>query len=341
MTPARSKTAVKALIVPQKNATPRVDERPDPKPRAGEARIRMKAAALNRRDVFIRRGLYPGIQWPVLGGSDGCGVVESVGDPAHADWVGRRVVIDPSLNWGDDPRVQGPDYSILGMPHPGTFAEYLCVSVHNLYDAPAHLTDHQAAALPLAGLTAWRAVMTRARLKPDEKVLVTGIGGGVALAAMQLAQAAGASVWVTSSSPAKLEAAGRLGARGGFRYTEDDWRRQASKAAGGFDVIIDGAGGRGFGELVRLLAPAGRLAFYGGTAGKWPAILPQHLFFKQVDILASTMGSHAEFAALCPFVETHGVVPVVDRVFGLDEGAAAFDRLEAGEQFGKVVLAIG
>ncbi len=332
---------MRVLSLPQKNATPRIEERPEPEPRAGEVRVRITAAALNRRDVFIRRGLYPSIQWPVIGGSDGCGVVDAVGDERHSDLIGRRVVIDPSLEWGDDPRVQGPDYSILGMPHQGTFAEKLCVPRGNVHDAPGHLTDHQAAALPLAGLTAWRAVTTRARLKPGEKVLVTGIGGGVALAALQIARAMGADVWVTSSKPAKLEAAERLGARGGFLYTDDSWRKQAAKAAGGFDVIIDGAGGAGFGDLIRLLAPAGRLAFYGGTAGKWPAILPQHLFFKQVEILASTMGSHAEFAALCPFVETHGVVPVVDRVFDLADGAAAFDRLEAGAQFGKVVLAIG
>lgn len=332
---------MKALIVPQKNATPRVEERPEPQPRVGEARVKLTAAALNRRDVYIRRGLYPSIHWPVIGGSDGCGVVEAVGDAAHDGWIGQRVVIDPSLDWGDDPRVQGSDYSILGMPRPGTFAEQICVPVGNLHRAPGHLTDHQAAALPLAGLTAYRAVMTRARLRPGEKVLVTGIGGGVAIAALQIARAAGAEVWVTSSSPAKLEAAQRVGARGGFRYDDDGWRKQAAAAVGGFDVIIDGAGGAGFGDLVRLLAPAGRLAFYGGTAGKWPAILPQHLFFKQVDILACTMGSHAEFAALCPFVETHGVVPAVDRVFDLADGAQAYDRLESGAQFGKVVLAIG
>ncbi len=331
---------MRALILPEKDQPPRVEERPDPKPRAGEARVRLTAAALNHRDVFIRRGRYPGIRWPVLGGSDGCGVVDAVGDEADADWIGRRVVIDPSLAWGDDPRVQGPDYSILGMPRDGTFAELIAVPVGNLQPAPAHLTDHQAAALPLAGLTAYRAVMTRAALRPGDKALVTGIGGGVAIAALQIARAAGAEVWVTSSRPAKIQSAERLGARGGFLYTDDDWRAQAEAAAGAFDVIIDGAGGAGFGDLVRLLAPAGRLAFYGGTAGKWPAILPQHLFFKQVSILASTMGSHAEFAALCPFVETHGVVPVVDRVFPLAEGAAAFDRLEEGKQFGKIVLAI-
>lgn len=332
---------MRALILPEKDAPPRLEERPDPTPRAGEARVRLKAAALNHRDVYIRRGQYPGIRWPVIAGSDGCGVVDAVGDDADAGWIGQRVVIDPSLNWGDDPRVQGPEYSILGMPRDGTFAEAITVPVGNLHPVPGHLTDHQAAALPLAGLTAYRAVMTRARLRPDEKVLVTGVGGGVAIAALQIARAAGAEVWVTSSRKAKLEAAERLGARGGFFYTDAGWRKQAAAEAGAFDVIIDGAGGAGFGDLVRLLAPAGRLAFYGGTAGKWPAILPQHLFFKQVELLASTMGSHAEFGALCPFAETHGIVPVVDRVFDLDDGAAAFERLEAGEQFGKVVLAIG
>lgn len=333
---------MRALVLSEKGRPPALEDRPDPKPRAGQARVRLRAAALNHRDVFIREGKYPGIRCPVVLGSDGCGVVDAVGDPVDRGWVGRRVVLDPSLDWGDDPRVQGPDYSILGMPRDGTFADAIVVPVGNLHAAPGHLTDHQAAALPLTGLTAWRALTTRAGVRPDEKVLITGIGGGVALIALQLARAIGAEVWVTSSSPAKIEAAQRLGARGGFLYPEDDWREAAQKAVpGGFDVVVDGAGGDGFGALVRLLAPAGRLVFYGGTAGAWPAILPQHLFFRQVSILASTMGSHAEFAALVPFVETHGIVPVVDRVFDLADANAALDHLDAGAQFGKVVLAIG
>lgn len=332
---------MRALVLHAKDTPLVLEERPDPTPRRGQARVRLAAAALNHRDLFISRGMYPGLRLPTVLGSDGCGVVDAVGDPADADWIGQRVVLDPSLDWGDDPRVQGPDYGILGMPRDGTFAEAVVVPVGNLHRAPRHLTDHQAAALPLAGLTAWRALMTRAALRPDEKVLVTGIGGGVAIAALQLARAGGAEVWVTSSKPHKIEAAERLGARGGFLYTDDDWRKQAGAAVkGGFDVIIDGAGGPGFGDLVRLLAPAGRLAFYGGTAGRWPAILPQHLFFRQVSILACTMGSHAEFAALVPFVETHGIVPVVDRVFDLADGQAACDHLRAAGHFGKVVLAV-
>lgn len=332
---------MKALVLDGPDRPPAPGEVARPTPRPGEARVRVVAAALNHRDLFIRHGKYPGIRYPSILGSDGYGVVEAVGDPADADWIGQPVVIDPSLDWGDDERVQGPDYGILGMPRNGTFAEALVVPSRNIHRAPGHLTPHQAAALPLAGLTAWRALVTRAGVQAGDKVLISGVGGGVAMAAMQLALAHQADVWVTSSDPTKIEGAMRLGARGGVLYTAPDWRKQAQALApGGFDIIIDGAGGEGFGVLVRLLGPAGRLAFYGGTRGKWPAILPQHLFFRQVSILACTMGSHREFAALVKFAEERGVVPVVDRVFALEEGAAAFEYLERGVQSGKVVIAV-
>lgn len=311
-----------------------------PTPRAGQLRVRLAAAALNHRDVYIRDGKYPGLRYPAILGADGVGTVEATGPGVDPTWIDRRVVLDPGLDWGDDPRVQGPAYRILGMPEDGTFAEAIIVPATSAHPAPGHLTDHQAAALPLAHLTAWRALVTRAAIRPDDRVLVTGIGGGVALAALQLALAHGAAVWVTSSSPHKLAEARRLGARGGFLYTEDYDAAARKQSGGGFDVIIDGAGGEGVGALLRLLTPAGRFAFYGGTAGRWPAILPQHLFFRQISILASTMGSPAEFAALLAFTETHGIVPVVDRVYALADAPAALDRLHHSDQFGKIVLAI-
>ena len=217
----------------------------------------------------------------------------------------------------------------------------MTVPLGNLAEKPAHLTAEQAAALPLAGVTAWRALMTRAAMQPAERVLITGIGGGVALFALQFAVAAKAEVYVTSGSEDKIAKAVELGAKAGVLYSEDGWRKKlSSHVPGGFDVIIDGAGGEGFGDLARLLGPAGRLAFYGGTRGKWPSILPQHLFFRQVAIVASTMGSPEDFAAMTSFVSEHKLVPVVDEVFALEDGAQAFARLESGAQFGKVVLKV-
>ena len=323
---------MKALVLTEKGQPPALLDHPDPTPAAGQVLVSLRGAALNRRDLWIVQGKYPGIAPPVVLGSDGVGV------PAAGDLAGQRAVICPSVDWGPDEAVQSDNYTILGNPADGTFAEAIAVDSAALVACPEHLTDAEAAALPLAGLTAWRALVTRGQIRAGDRVLVTGIGGGVATMGLLLAMAHGAEVWVTSGSQRKLDAAVSLGAAGGVRYDEEGWRAKAMAAAGGFDLIFDGAGGEGFGALVRMLNPAGRLVFYGGTCGRWPQILPQHLFFKQVSILASTMGSPAEFAAMVAFVSRHQLRPVVDRVFPLRDADAALAHLAGGTQLGKVVL---
>ncbi len=331
---------MRALVLEAIDSPPVCREVDKPIPGPGEALVRIAAGALNHRDLYISQGQYPGIVTPIILGSDGCGVVEEAPDGA-GDWVGQEVIINPSLNWGDDPRVQGPDFSILGLPRAGTLADYVTIPIENLARKPAHLTAEQAAALPLAGVTAWRALMTRGAMKAGERVLISGVGGGVALFALQFALAGGADVYVTSGSEEKINRAEELGAKGGVLYSEPGWRKKLSaEVPSGFDVIVDGAGGDGFGELARLLGPAGRLAFYGGTRGKWSQILPQHLFFRQVALLASTMGSPEDFEEMVAFVGKHELVPMVDQNFPLADGAAAFAHLNGGTQFGKVVLKI-
>ncbi len=319
-----------------------VTDVPDPVAGPGQALVRLRAAALNHRDVWIQQGLYPGIALPVIPGSDGAGVVEAVGDPADAAWVGREVILNPALDWGPDPRAQGPRFRILGLPDPGTCAERIAIGVAQLAPRPAHLTWEQAAALPLAGLTAWRAVFTRARLRAGERVLVTGVGGGAALFALQFAVAAGAEVWATSSSPAKLDQARALGARGGGDYRASGWAADLARQAGGaFDVIVDSAGGDGFASLVDLAAPGGRLVFFGATAGNPKLFEMRKAFFRQLSVLGTTMGSPEDFAGLVRFVTDHRIVPVVDSVRPLADADAAFRRMADGAQCGKLVLAIG
>ena len=310
-----------------------------PTRREGDALVRVEYAALNRRDIWIRRGQYPGIELPVVLGSDGAGTVCEI-DDAHRQWLGREVVIYPGRDWGSDERFQSPNYRILGLPEQGTLAEYISVPISCLREKPAHLTTAEAAALPLAGLTAWRALVTRGRFKQNERVLVTGIGGGVAQFAASFTRALGGQLAVTSGHQSKLEMMDAPLGRASYR--EDGWqKRLASQVPTGFDVIIDGAGGTDFGGLIRLLAPGGRLVFYGGTCGRWPAILPQHLFFKQAEIIGSTMGSPADFDAMLTCVTEHRLRPKIDRVFSLDEGAEAFDYLESAQQLGKVVVQMG
>lgn len=313
---------------------------PKPVPAKGEALIRLHAAALNHRDEWIRQGKYPHIRPFCTLGSDGCGTVEAVGDATFEEWTGKTVVINPNQNWGDNPAVQGKDYRILGNPSDGTFAEYIVVPVDRLHEKPAHLTVEQAAALPLAGLTAYRATCKHGAVKKGDKVLVTGIGGGVAQLAMQFALALGAEVWVSSGDDEKLCRAAELGAKGGVNYRRDDWDKQIAAQTGGLNLVIDGAGGTGFSRFVRLMQPAGKIVFYGATAGL-PETLDLHrIFFYQITIQGSTMGNDAEFAEMLRFCEQHRIVPMIDSVRPLEAIISAFDEMKSGKQFGKLVISM-
>lgn len=299
--------------------------------------MRLHAAALNHRDLWIKLGQYAGLKFPCTPGSDGCGAVEALGDGADPAWLGVEVIINPAFAWGDDPDAQGPDFHILGLPRDGTLAQYVSVPAAQLARKPAHLSPVEAAALPLAGLTAYRAVYSRARVQPGERVLVTGIGGGVALFAMQFALALGAAVWVTSSSEEKIARAVALGAQGGYRYTDPSWIASA-KSVGGFHAIVDSAGGEGFESLVDLAAPGGRVVFFGATRGNPPVLPMRKVFWRQLSLLGTTMGSPADWAAMVALVETSAIKPVVSDVFALERAPEAFDLMERGGQFGKIVV---
>ena len=321
---------MKALVLTEANSLPNHQDAADPIPAEGEVIVDIKAAALNHRDVFVTQGKYANIRFPIILGSDGAGICD-----------GKEVVIYPALNWGDNPRFQGKSFEILGLPRNGTLAEKIAVPTNHVFPKPAHLSWAEAAALPLAGLTAYRALFTKGRCKAGDKVLITGIGGGVALFALQFAKAVGAEVWVNSSSDEKIARAITLGATGGANYKTPDWNKQL-EAAGGFDIVIDGAGGEGFGTVLKLCKPGARVVSYGGTIGVVPNFSPQILFWKQLEVLGSTMGTAEEFAAMLDFVAGHQIHSVVDQIFALQDGAQAFQRMEAGGQFGnsgRVVIA--
>jgi NADPH:quinone reductase-like Zn-dependent oxidoreductase len=292
--------------------------------------VELKAAGVNRRDYWITKGLYPGLTFPTVLGSDGCGLYD-----------GKEVVINPSNHWGDNPNYPAEEYHILGLEEYGTFAEKVVVRKKNIYPKPEHLTAEQAAALPLAGLTAYRTLFSRCGLQAGEKVLISGVGGGVALFACQFALAAGAEVYVTSGSEAKIERAVAMGAAGGASYKDADAMKKLSKDTGGFDVVIDSAGGPGFNLLLRMCRIGGRVGVYGGTLGNWEAISVPNIFFKQLSIYGSTMGSDSEFAKMLDLVNQHGIVPVVDRVFDLEDGNEALAVMKTNPQFGKIVLRMG
>jgi len=315
-------------------------EVPVPQPIRGEALVRIKAAALNHRDVWMKLGQYAGITFPVRPGSDGAGVVESVGAGVDPQWIGREVVINPSFGWGNNEHAQGEHFTILGLPRAGTLAELIAVPVAQLTEKPAHLNWSEGAALPLAGLTAYRAVFSRAQLKQGEKILISGIGSGVALFALQCAVAQGAEVYVTSSSDEKITRAIALGAKGGFNYTHAGWAKTAAHAGHHFDVIVDSAGGEGFEALVDLTVPGGRIVFFGATRGNPPVLPMRKVFWRQISLLGTTMGSPADWAAMVDFVGRHWITPVVSDVFPFDQAAEAFALMERGGQFGKIVITV-
>jgi NADPH:quinone reductase-like Zn-dependent oxidoreductase len=311
----------------------------DPGP--GEAVVRLKAAALNHRDVWICKGKYADIRLGAVLGSDGAGTVEAVGAGVDAAWKGRSVIVNPCLGWGRDPGAPAPGWRILGMPDAGTFADHVKVPAENLAPLPDHLSFEEAAALPLAGLTAWRALFTRGGLKAGEKLLVTGAGGGVAQFLLQFGLAAGARVFVTSGSAEKIERARKAGVSAGWNYKEADWEKALLKEGGPMDLVVDSAGGEGFSKLLDVTRPGGRVVFFGATAGNPPEMPQRKVFWKQIDLRGTTMGSPMDFAGLVKLVEEKKLAPAVDKVFRLEEGPEAFRRMDAGEQYGKIVLSMG
>lgn len=300
--------------------------------------VRLAASAFNHRDYYIQQGTYPRTKYPIIIGSDGAGVVEDVGKNVGREFIGSNVVINPSHNWGDNPKAQQKNFTVLGFPENGTFAEYIAVPAKYVLPKPKVLSFEEAAAIALVGLTAYRALFTRGNLERSETVLVTGIGGGVAVTALQFALAVGANVFVTSGYDEKIAKAISLGASGGTNYTTATWAEDLQKLAGRFDLIVDGAAGPDFARLLDVAAPGGRIVNYGSVQGKIQNAEPARIFWKQLSILGSTMGTEEEFAAMLRFVERHDIKPVIDSVFSLDEAEKGMQRMASGKQFGKVVL---
>ncbi|MER2996341.1 quinone oxidoreductase family protein [Pontibacter populi] len=331
---------MKAIYLEAINSPFVLIEKEKPVAGPGEAIVKVKAAALNHRDVYIQYGRYFTKEYPTILGSDGAGIVTEVGEGVDTSWIGKEVIIDPSADWGDNPRAHGKNFKVLGMPEDGAFAEFVKVRAANLHEKPDHLSWEEAAALPLAGVTAYRAMFTKCNLKAGEKVLITGAGGGVALFAVQFAVAAGAEVWVTSGSDDKIEAAKKLGATGGINYKKENWGKELKTIVGGFDVSIDGAAGEGFVQLVKLAKPGGRIGMYGGTTGMIGQINPAEIFWKQLAIHGSTMGTSQDFAEMAAFVREKKVTPIVDSIFPLEKTEEAMRYMEAGKQFGKIVVSV-
>lgn len=311
-----------------------------PKPERGEVLIKLKFAALNRRDVFVRYGLYPGIKVPAIPGSDGAGVIEELGEGVENFQAGDEVVINPAMGWGDNPKFPNRTFSVLGVPIDGTYAQYIKVPAENVFPKPKHLSLEEAAALPLGGLTAYRSVVTKGQVQEGDTVIIPGIGGGVATFALQIALAHGAKVFVTSSSDEKIDKAIKLGASGGVNYKNDGWVKELMALSGGADLSIDSIGGDTFKELINLAKEGSKIVSFGATLGPIHNLLMPRIFFKQLVIMGTTMGTPEEFREMLALYEKHQLKPTVDEIYPLEEVDKAHDQMEHGNHFGKIVLSI-
>lgn len=309
-------------------------------PKAGEVLVRLKAAALNHRELWITRGLYPGMMLPSTLGADGAGIIEAVGEGVDRARIGEAVVLYPGLNWGEDQRFPGAAFGLLGMPGPGTIAEAICVSATSAVRMPGHLSFEQAASVPLAGLTAWRGLMTKASLIPQDKVLVTGAGGGVATLALKFALALGCRTFVTSGSEETLTWARELGASEAINYNQDGWEKSLPRAPHGIDVVLDGAPAAGLLRYSRALNMGARIVVYGSTGGLKFEASATDLFLKNAAIIGTNVGNLSEFLAMLAFMEAHRIEPAIDRNFAFEDAKVALTHLERSHGFGKVTIRI-
>lgn len=326
------------------------DDLPIPEIRSpSDVRVRVRAAALNHLDLFVIRGL-PGVtitpRWVMA--ADACGVVDEVGSEVATVSVGDTVVLNPGLSDRTCAYCVAGEHSLcikfklLGEHAPGTAAEFVVVPESNVLEIPGTIDPTIAAAFPLATLTAWRMLRTRAQAQAGERVLIWGIGGGVALAALKICKQIGAEVWVASRDHDKLERARELGADHTLSSVSDDVPaaiRAATKKAG-VDVVVDNVGQATWARSLQCLGRRGRLVTCGATSGPVVETDVRRLFWNQWSIMGSTMGNDAEFSAVVKELSAGNLVPTVDSVWALKESRAAFERLESGRQFGKVVVTI-
>ncbi len=309
-----------------------------PVPKENEVLVNVKYAALNHRDLFITQGLYAGIKTPIILGSDGAGIIANANGTDLNEGV--EVVINPTIDWGNNEDFQNKNFKILGLPDNGTLAEYVSIPAKNVYKKPSHLSFKEVTTIPLAGLTAYRACFVKGNISKGDNVLITGIGGGVATFALIYSLAAGANVFVVSGSQEKIEFAIRHGAIGGINYNDDNWEKRFKEIHPKINVVIDGAGGETLAKCLDICTEGGTIVSYGATSGAVNNFEIRRIFWKQLKLFGTTMGSDKDFLDMLTFIEQNKIIPIIDKEFDLENGADAFNRMNRREQTGKIIVKI-
>lgn len=311
-------------------------ERPRPQP--GEALIAVQAAAFNHREIWITKGLYPGMSLPCTLGADGAGRIVGLGRGVDPAWMGKSVVCYPGVGWGDDPQAPSRAFRLFGMPEQGFIADYICVPAENLVEKPEYLSWEEAAAIPVASLTAWRGLVRHGRVHPDDNVLITGVGGGVAQAVMAFGQAFGANIYVTSGTSEKIDRAVANGAVAGFNYKDESWPKALATASGGIDIVLDSSPTANFDDYLPFLKWGARVVVFGAHSVRHTSLHISRFFLRHLSLIGTALGTIEEFQEMIAFMSEHRVRPELDRTFAFEQAIEAFKYLKSGQHVGKIIV---
>jgi len=300
--------------------------------------VKLKAAALNHREIWITKGLYPGMKLPCILGADGAGVVEQLGEDVDKNLLGKEVIIYPAYDWGPNQGAPQKSFRVLGMPDPGTLAEYISVPAKMVFHKPTYLSWSEAAAMPVAGLTSWRALTHCGGIKSSDKVLVTGIGGGVAQFGLTLAKSLGAEVYVTSSSQEKIKLSIESGATAGVSYKDEDWYSQLKELSGGIDIVLDSSPSAELDYYLKFLNRGARIVAYGSQGSRKTTLNISKFFLRHIQFIGTAMGSPKDFSDLLSYMTDKEILPTIHSSYAFEDSLEALKFLEKGKQVGKVVV---
>lgn len=328
---------MKAFVLHNDNSL-EIVEQEIPALKADEVLVSIKASSINHRELWIAKGLYPGMKLPCILGADGAGQITKISTTVDPSFMGKEVIIYPAYEWGENEDAPQKSFRVLGMPDPGTMAEYIAVPISSIHEKPAHLSWEEAAALPVAYLTAWRALTKHGQLKASDNILITGIGGGVAQAGLAFAKATKANVFVTSSSEEKIKKAVDYGAVAGVNYKDEDWNLQLKELSSGIDMVLDSSPSDNLDNYFKFMKYGGKIVAYGSTGSRKTTINISKFFLRHIQFIGTAMGSPKEFQAMLDFMALNKIKPNIDSVYDFVDIKEAFAALATGNQMGKIVI---